>query len=144
MVASPAVRVRRVTPILNVSNIEESVAWFVSLGWTAGFRWPRGAEEAGFAGIHGGHDAELFLCRDGQGARGGPSPRFQFDEETGGNWLSWWVGSPAEVDEAHALAVRLGYEVTHPPTDEPWGVREMHVRHPDGHVFRISQGIKCD
>ena len=27
-----------------------------------------------------------------------------------------------------------------PPTNEPWGVREMHVRHPDGHVFRISQG----
>jgi hypothetical protein len=25
----------------------------------------------------------------------------------------------------------------------PWGVREMHVRHPDGHVFRISQGIEA-
>jgi hypothetical protein len=24
----------------------------------------------------------------------------------------------------------------------PWGVREMHVRHPDGHVFRISKGIE--
>jgi hypothetical protein len=24
----------------------------------------------------------------------------------------------------------------------PWGVREMHVRHPDGHVFRISQEIE--
>ena len=21
-----------------------------------------------------------------------------------------------------------------------WNVREMHVRHPDGHVFRISRG----
>ena len=30
-------------------------------------------------------------------------------------------------------------EVTYPPTDEPWNVREMHVRHPDGHVFRISR-----
>jgi hypothetical protein len=29
-----------------------------------------------------------------------------------------------------------------PPTDEPWGVREMHIRHPDGHVFRISKGIE--
>ena len=29
-----------------------------------------------------------------------------------------------------------------PPTDEPWGVREMHVRHPDGHVFRISHPIE--
>ena len=31
-----------------------------------------------------------------------------------------------------------GLEITYPPTKEPWGVREMHVRHPDGHVFRIS------
>lgn len=23
-----------------------------------------------------------------------------------------------------------------------WGVREMHVRHPDGHVFRISKGLE--
>jgi hypothetical protein len=26
--------------------------------------------------------------------------------------------------------------------DMPWNVREMHVRHPDGHVFRISQGLE--
>jgi hypothetical protein len=24
----------------------------------------------------------------------------------------------------------------------PWNVREMHVRHPDGHVFRISCGTE--
>jgi len=24
----------------------------------------------------------------------------------------------------------------------PWNVREMHVRHPDGHVFRIGKGLK--
>ena len=27
-------------------------------------------------------------------------------------------------------------------TDEPRNVREMHVRHPDGHVFRMSQGLE--
>jgi hypothetical protein len=31
-----------------------------------------------------------------------------------------------------------------PPTDEPWGVREMHVVHPDGHTFRISQPAPHD
>jgi len=25
-----------------------------------------------------------------------------------------------------------------PPTDEPWGVREFHLRHPDGHTFRVG------
>jgi hypothetical protein len=24
----------------------------------------------------------------------------------------------------------------------PWHVREMHLRHPDGHVFRVSQGLE--
>ena len=28
--------------------------------------------------------------------------------------------------------------VTDTPTNEPWGVREFHRRHPDGHTFRVS------
>ena len=35
-----------------------------------------------------------------------------------------------------------GLEVTFPPTDMPWNVREMHLRHPDGHVFRVSRGFE--
>jgi hypothetical protein len=30
------------------------------------------------------------------------------------------------------------------PADMPWNVREMHIRHPDGHVFRVSQGIESE
>jgi catechol 2,3-dioxygenase-like lactoylglutathione lyase family enzyme len=130
-------QVNELVPILNVSSIEQSVAWFEPLGWRVGFRWPHGAAEAGFAGIGCGK-VEVFLCRGGQGARGGPDPKFPGDDETGGNWMSWWLGSAAEVDEAHELVLRLGYEVSHPPTDEPWGVREFHLRHPDGHTFRVS------
>jgi hypothetical protein len=26
----------------------------------------------------------------------------------------------------------------------PWGVREMHLRHPDGHVFRIGKSLEED
>jgi uncharacterized glyoxalase superfamily protein PhnB len=55
--------------------------------------------------------------------------------------MSWWVESPAEVDAQHASAVAQGLTVTWPPTDEPWGVREFHLRHPDGHTFRVSAGI---
>jgi hypothetical protein len=42
---------------------------------------------------------------------------------------------------AHQRCLAEKLEVTHPPTDEGWGVREMHVRHPDGHVFRVSHEI---
>jgi uncharacterized glyoxalase superfamily protein PhnB len=56
--------------------------------------------------------------------------------------MSWWYKTPAEVDEVPALAKSLGVTVTWPPTDEPWGVRECHIVHPDGHTFRISAPLK--
>ena len=55
--------------------------------------------------------------------------------------MSWWLPSPADVDAAHALALHHGMTVTWPPTDEPWGVREFHLRHPDGHTFRVGAGL---
>ena len=84
---------------------------------------------------------EVFLCQGAQGSRGERRPRFAGDDETDGVWISWWVDSPAAVDEAHARALDLGLDVVWPPTDEPWGVREFHLRHPDGHTFRIGSGL---
>ncbi len=134
-------RVDAVTPILNVSEIESSIVWFRSLGWTVDFTWPDGADQAGFAGLRSGAEACLFLCRGAQGARGGPEPAFAGDDATGGVWMSWWVPTPADVDAMHALALEHGYEVSMAPTDEPWGVREFHLRHPDGHMFRVSSDL---
>jgi hypothetical protein len=68
-------RVEELTPILNVSSMEESFRWFLKLGWSKEWDWV----------------------------------------------------SPAW-----------------PPTDMPWNVREMHVRHPDGHVFRVGKGLEED
>jgi predicted enzyme related to lactoylglutathione lyase len=42
-----------------------------------------------------------------------------------------------DVDAAHAAAERLGVEIVHPLTDEPWGVRRFFVREPGGHVLNI-------
>ncbi len=44
-----------------------------------------------------------------------------------------------DVDAAHAEAVRRGYEVVHPLTTEPWGIRRFFVRAPDGTVLNIAQ-----
>ncbi len=131
--------VKRLTPILNVSNIAESFAWFEKLGWQKGWDW---GDPPSFGGVCSG-EVEIFLCENGQGSRGGPTPRhLGFDDDTGGVWMSWWVDSPAEVDATHQLALAQGLTVTWPPTDEPWGVRECHIQHPDGHTFRVSAGIE--
>jgi uncharacterized glyoxalase superfamily protein PhnB len=52
--------------------------------------------------------------------------------------MSWFLPNREELDAAYALARELGYEISLEPTDEPWGIREFHVQHPDGHRFRIG------
>lgn len=44
-----------------------------------------------------------------------------------------------DVDDAHAEARRRGYEIVHPLTTEPWGIRRFFVRAPDGTVLNIAQ-----
>ncbi len=143
--------VQSLTPILNVTNIAQSFAWFEALGWLPGFSWNdcgmigSGANAtvenwhgpATFGSVCSGK-AEIFLCVGAQGSRGTLLPKFPGDDQTDGVWMSWWMESVAEVDELHAKALQGGMLVTHPPTDEPWGVREFHLRHPDGHMFRVS------
>jgi uncharacterized glyoxalase superfamily protein PhnB len=51
-------------------------------------------------------------------------------------WIAIWV---EDVDAMYRRCLAQGIEVTYPPSDEPWGLRETHVRHPDGHVFRICR-----
>ena len=60
----------------------------------------------------------------------------EIDRESYEYHRSIWV---ADVDEVYRHCLAQGLDVTWPPTDHPWNVREMHVRHPDGHVFRLSQ-----
>ena len=44
-----------------------------------------------------------------------------------------------DVDDAYAEADRRGYEIVHPLTTEPWGIRRFFVRAPDGTVLNIAQ-----
>jgi catechol 2,3-dioxygenase-like lactoylglutathione lyase family enzyme len=130
---------RNVVPILNVSNIVESFTWFEKLGWKKAWEW---GDPPGFGGVCSGH-YEIFLCQDGQGGRGKGSNTASFGRngsETAdkGVWISIMVD---DADAVHALCLERGLEVLWPPTDMPWGLRETHVRHPDGHVFRIGNHL---
>jgi uncharacterized glyoxalase superfamily protein PhnB len=81
------------------------------------------SSEPTFASVQSG-EAEIFLCLDGQGGR--PV------------WMSWFLAGRDELDTAYARAVEHGCEISMEPTDEPWNIREFHLRHPDGHTFRVG------
>jgi uncharacterized glyoxalase superfamily protein PhnB len=42
-----------------------------------------------------------------------------------------------DVERAYEEAQQLGYEIVHPLTTEPWGVRRFFVRAPDGAVINV-------
>jgi catechol 2,3-dioxygenase-like lactoylglutathione lyase family enzyme len=132
------VKVVGVTPILNVSDLEASLRWFEALGWRRGFVW---GDPPGFASVVCGDPTgagEIFLCRDGQGSRGTRPPERSFDEQADGVWMSWFLPGRDDLDATFERALDLGYEISMEPTDEPWGIREFHLRHPDGHTFRVG------
>ena len=138
--AHAPVRAQALNPILNVSDLQASFAWFARFGWRKAWAW---GEPPDFGAVAAGQ-CEIFLCENGQGGRGrgdgaatfGPDGDTTADR---GAWMSVWVD---DVDAVHARCVANGVEVAWPPTDMPWGVREMHVRHPDGHVFRVSRAAR--
>lgn len=128
-----------ITPILNVSSLVDSFAWFERLGWKKNWEW---GEPPGFGCVTSG-DFNIFMCEDGQGGRGkgenaatfGPNGNESADK---GVWMSLWVDS---VDEIHTHCLANNIDITFAPENMPWGVREMHVRHPDGHVFRVGETL---
>ncbi len=134
--------VEGLTPILNVSSLEESFAWFAKLGWAKAWDW---GNPTTFGGVRAGK-WRIFLCQGAQGGRGNGGVKMTFGpdgDETAdkGVWMSVWVD---DVDAVYRECLAHGLDVAWPPTDMPWGVREMHVRHPDGHVFRVSKGTAED
>lgn len=129
-----------VNPILNVSDFDASVAWFESLGWKNNFRW--GEPETTFGSVGSG-EVEIFLCLDGQGGKGKGDNATTFDSPENqradkGCWMSLWV---KDVDAVHQMCIDNKIDITQVPQNMPWGIREMHIRHPDGHVFRIGSHL---
>ena len=131
---------KSINPILNVSSVSDSFAWFEKLGWKKSWGW---GDPPTFGAVCSG-ECEIFLCENGQGGRGSTGLRRTFgpgsDEcSEKGVWISVWVD---DVDAVHQHCLNEGLEITWPPTDMEWNAREMHVRHPDGHVFRIGHVLE--
>ncbi len=90
---------RRLVPILNVSDLAASFAWFGKLGWVRHWDWSLQSGPPTFGAVRSG-DCEIFLCLNAQGERG--------------TWLSVWIDDadgavstlPARRDRRPAPAAR--------------------------------------
>src|SRR5215469_17237947 len=109
MLSCSLMNAKGITPILNVSNISESFAWFEKLGWRKCWDW---GSPPTFGAVGSGH-CEIFLCQGGQGGRGKGANQATFGlsgDETAdkGVWMSMWV---EDVDEVHKNCAAAGIEV---------------------------------
>jgi uncharacterized glyoxalase superfamily protein PhnB len=56
------------------------------------------------------------------------------------SYFGYWTVD--DVDAFHAEIVQRGEIILQPPTDRPWGRREMAIGTPDGHRIMIDQQIQ--
>lgn len=105
----------RATPILRVSDFDASVVYYVdALGFSLDWRDGR------FGAVRRG-DVTLMLSEGSQGCPG-----------------TWVFVSVGDADALHDEVRGRGAAIRHPPTNYPWGSRELHVFDPDGHVLRFG------
>jgi predicted lactoylglutathione lyase len=105
----------RAEPILNVRDMETSLAYYVEVLGFVNADW--GTSE--FTHVHR-DQAGIYLCQGGQGGTG--------------TWV--WVGV-ASVVALHEEYKRSGAKIRGEPTKYPWAY-EMTVEDPDGHVLRFG------
>lgn len=49
-----------------------------------------------------------------------------------------------DIDAFYGRALAAGADILKPPRNEPWGMRELGLRSPDGHRFMLGQPSEID
>lgn len=114
-------RFNTIIPILYSSNVTNSLDHYVDvLGFENKWDW---GNPPTFGGLYK-NGIELFFCENGQGSQG--------------TWISIMVD---DVDEYYETIKAKGATIVSPPESMDWGIREMLVKDPDGHMIRFGHSI---
>ena len=126
-------QIKRLTPMLNVSDIERSLKFYQKL---VGFELvsPRRAvDQWRWAWIRSG-TAELMLSESG-----GPATRAdQMDPAQHDGWPAIYYLYPDNVADLHAAVKRQAFQVSDLRVTF-YGMKEFEVRDPDGHILWFGQ-----
>ena len=108
-------------PILYSADIRRSINYYTQvLEFDNKWEWD---DPPTFGGV-GKDSVQLFFCKDGQGHPG--------------TWIAIMVKN---VDEYYQGIKEKGAVIRSAPADMDWGMREMLVEDPDGHILRFGHGI---
>jgi GNAT superfamily N-acetyltransferase len=108
-------------PILFSKDVRRSIAYYTQvLEFDGKWEWD---DPPTFGGVSK-ELVQLFFCKEGQGHPG--------------TWIAIMVKN---VDEYYQNIKAKGAVVRSTPADMEWGLREMLVEDPDGHILRFGQGI---
>jgi catechol 2,3-dioxygenase-like lactoylglutathione lyase family enzyme len=109
-------RIENVTPILCVSDMNQSLAFYVDI---LGFKKADWGDD-NFTSINR-DKIGLYLCKDGQGVRG--------------TWV--WIGFDGDIFLLHEKLKTKGVKIKLHPTNFSWAY-ELRVEDPDGHILRFG------
>ncbi|MEM7305862.1 MAG: VOC family protein [Planctomycetota bacterium] len=126
-------RLKRLIPMLNVSDIERSLAFYRdALGFEV-VSDLKAVKEWEWALIRSG-ETELMLTQSDcdLGLYKGPEP------EKDGSWPALYYFYPEDVAALHAHVVERGYRPTELDVTF-YGMREFGLRDPDGHALAFGQ-----
>jgi uncharacterized glyoxalase superfamily protein PhnB len=108
-------------PILSVNQFKASQAYYRdALGFA--IAWEHG-DPPNFGAVRRS-ETELFMCERCQGQPG-----------------SWTMIFAHDIDALYKEFISRKAIIKMPPTNMPWGLREMHVADPDGNVLRFGASL---
>jgi catechol 2,3-dioxygenase-like lactoylglutathione lyase family enzyme len=107
-------------PIFTVRDLKASQTYYRD---KLGFHidWEHG-EPPSFGSVSRG-DTAVFLCQGCRGPRG-----------------AWMMMFARDLDQLHDDLRSRGAIIEQPPTEMPWGLREMQIADPDGNIMRVAGG----
>lgn len=111
-------------PIFNVDDLQASQSYYRdALGFKVDWQY---GDPPDFGSVSRGHSV-IFMCKGCQGSPG-----------------AWVMIFAPDVDRLHEEFRSKKAIIRMPPTNMPWGMREMQVADPDGNILRFGAGIDHD
>lgn len=131
-------KLNHLVPMLNVSNIEESLSFYEKAFGFKVISDVKMVQEWRWATIKSG-DTQLMLSE----SEGNPNLEKGIDSHTSSNWPCVYYFYPDNVVALHEHVIECGYEPTALETTF-YGMKEFGIQDPDGHLLSFGQDDNID